>query len=268
MPSARTMHRIADDVGVERDACRARDRRSSPSRSAGTRSRTAARSPAASAPRATSAAASARQRARVLRRPALRPAPLALGLELLGRAEAAVGVSRRRAAARCARRRGRAAPTGGRARRRRRRRRLRPSASPSHRRSSLMAASDAAVERSRSVSSTRRMNVPPCVAREQPVEERRARVADVQVAGRARGESNSHRRGSGLGARGSGAAAPRASSATAWQAIDSPRPMLSTPSFVLPFTLTARHLTPSAARQVGAHRRQVRHELRPLGNRP
>ena len=65
-------------------------------------------------------------------------------------------------------------------------------------------------------------------------------------------------RGSGL----SGCGAKK--SATAWQAIDSPRPMLSTPSLVLPFTLTARGVDAEGGGEVGAHRLEVRQQLGPL----
>src|SRR5205085_306799 len=58
--------------------------------------------------------------------------------------------------------------------------------------------------------------------REEPVEQRRAGVADVQVPGGAGSETDSHGN----------------MNATAWAAMASPRPTASTPSLVLPFTLT------------------------------
>ena len=64
--------------------------------------------------------------------------------------------------------------------------------SPSQRRSSRIDGFRSRVDRSASVSSIRRMNVPPRAARQQPVEQRRAGVADVQLAGRARRESHAH----------------------------------------------------------------------------
>ena len=51
---------------------------------------------------------------------------------------------------------------------------------------------------------------------------------------------------------------------TAWHAMDSPRPMLSTPSFVLPLTLTAPASMPSAAGKIRAHRIEIRQQLRLL----
>ena len=75
---------------------------------------------------------------------------------------------------------------------RRRRRRPRPRPGPATRRSSLIACSDS---RRRALAvgvldaQDERAAV---VARQQPVEQRRARVADVQVAGRARGEADAH----------------------------------------------------------------------------
>src|SRR5262245_15561619 len=56
-------------------------------------------------------------------------------------------------------------------------------------------------------------------ARQQPVEERGARVADVEHPGRTRCESDSH---------------AFRTSAIAWAAIASPRPTASTPSLVFP----------------------------------
>src|SRR5688572_25442195 len=67
-------------------------------------------------------------------------------------------------------------------------------------------------------------------AGQQPVEERRARVAHVELTGWTRCESDSHLH----------------NNATAWTAIDSPAPVESTPSFVLPFTLTCDGSQPSA----------------------
>src|SRR5262245_9099615 len=75
-------------------------------------------------------------------------------------------------------------------------------------------------------------------ARHQPVEQRRARVAHVKLACRARRKSHpgrAHR------------ASPPTRTATAWAAIASPRPTASTLSFVLPFTLTWSIVTPSVA---------------------
>ena len=86
--------------------------------------------------------------------------------------------------------------------------------------------------------------------RQQPVEERRARVADVQLAGRAGSESDAH---TSVGSRQSTVGShsrqsqsavtvvsrqTQVSRATACAAIASPRPTASTPSFVLPLTLT------------------------------
>ena len=61
--------------------------------------------------------------------------------------------------------------------------------SPSHSRSSRMPWSNSAVERSRSVSSMRRTNVPPWRLREQRIVQRGADVADVQPPGRRRREA-------------------------------------------------------------------------------
>jgi hypothetical protein len=61
-------------------------------------------------------------------------------------------------------------------------------------------------------------------AREQPVEERGARVADVELTGGAGGEAYSHDGGR--------------NKLIAWAAMASPRPTASTPSLVFPFTLT------------------------------
>src|SRR3954466_6403362 len=69
-------------------------------------------------------------------------------------------------------------------------------------------------------------------AREQPVEERGAGVADVQLPGGTRGEPYSHL---------------ALSSATACAATASPRPTASTPSLVLPLMLTRSGSTPSAS---------------------
>ena len=132
----------------------------------------------------------------VARRASGRERVLALGLELRGRAEAVVGLRRRRAAPSRTTRRGAAARTAGTARARRRRPAPRPSRARASAGRAGWPASDSRVERSTSVSSMRRMNVPPRAAREQPVEQRRAGVADVQLAGRARRESDSHTSGS------------------------------------------------------------------------
>ena len=67
-------------------------------------------------------------------------------------------------------------------------------------------------------------------ARQQPVEERRAGVADVELTGRTRCKSNSHHAGSVHYDQASGSIA---SSATACAAIASPRPTASTPSLRL-----------------------------------
>ena len=87
--------------------------------------------------------------------------------------------------------------------------------------------------------------------REQPVEERRAGVADVQLAGRTRGESNSHScsdyQVACLGQ------PICATSATACAAMASPRPTASTPSFVFPLTLT-RGTNPECGGQLDANR--------------
>src|SRR5262249_16999359 len=69
-------------------------------------------------------------------------------------------------------------------------------------------------------------------AREQPVEERGTRIADVQLPGRTRCEPDSH---------------ALRTNAMAWAAIASPRPMASTPSLVFPLMLTRSIPTPSAA---------------------
>src|SRR3954462_5457509 len=67
--------------------------------------------------------------------------------------------------------------------------------------------------------------------REQPVEQRRAGVANVELPGRARREPNSHR---------------LLTNAIAWAAIASPRPTASTPSLVLALTLTRSTSVPRA----------------------
>src|SRR5438128_2688157 len=80
-------------------------------------------------------------------------------------------------------------------------------------------------------------------ARQEPIEERRARVADVQVARRAGRKSNPRR----------DHFAPRTSTAIACAAMASPRPVASTPSLVLPLTLTSDSAIPS----VSARRRRM-----------
>src|SRR4051812_2402828 len=75
--------------------------------------------------------------------------------------------------------------------------------------------------------------------REQPVEERRTRIADVKLPGRTRGKTDSHE------VMCSGCV--RWSRATAWAAIASPRPTASTPSFVLPLMLMQVRSIPIAA---------------------
>ena len=72
-----------------------------------------------------------------------------------------------------------------------------------------------------------RAALPAC---EQPVVERRPRVADVQVTGRTGSETQTR---SGLQEH------PCRNSATAWTAMPSPRPISPMPSLVLPLTLTA-----------------------------
>ena len=121
-----------------------------------------------------------------------------------------------------------------------------------------MPASDSRVDRSASVSSMRRMNVPSCAAREQPVEQRRARVADVQLPGRAGAKRT--RIGSSVAP---SVLRTRRSSATACTAMASPRPIASTPSLVLPLTLTRARRYP-APRPAAPDRLHVRRELRPL----
>ena len=183
--------------------------------------------------------ATARGTSRVLRRPPGREVRLRSASSFCRRAEAVVGVAARRAARWRTTRRGAGAPTGdtGRARRRR------PAPRPSRARASAdprgCSASDSRVDRSASVSSMRRMNVPSVAVRQQPVEQRRAGVADVQLAGGA-GAKLTRMHGSRLIDQHS------RSSATACAAIASPRPTASTPSLVLPFTLTARRRCPSA----------------------
>src|SRR5690606_25031939 len=70
--------------------------------------------------------------------------------------------------------------------------------------------------------------------RDEPVEQRGPRVADVQLAGRTGSEADTH----------GYAPVTRTTVATAWAAIASPRPTASTPSFVLPLTLTADTSSP------------------------
>ena len=89
-------------------------------------------------------------------------------------------------------------------------------------------------------------------AREQPVEQRRARIADMEVTGRGteRNEGASWRSQLDQTVRveSSSLSRPRRlSSATAWHAIASPRPVASTVSLVLPLTLTARRVDARAA---------------------
>ena len=62
---------------------------------------------------------------------------------------------------------------------------------------SRMTRTASSVERSRSVSSMRRMNLPRMVARVQPAKQRRAHAADVQHAGGAGGEARDDRAHSG-----------------------------------------------------------------------
>jgi hypothetical protein len=70
---------------------------------------------------------------------------------------------------------------------------------------------------------------------EEPVEERRPRIADVELPGRAWSKSYSHR------------PQYRPTSATACAATASPRPTASTPSFVFALMLTASGATPSVS---------------------
>ena len=106
-----------------------------------------------------------------------------------------------------------------------------------------MARSDSRVDRSTSVSSMRRTNVPPLPARQQPVEQRRPRVADVELAGRAGRERAPSR-------------APPGQHGTACAAMASPRPTASTPSLVFPLMLTRSGVDPDApARWPRASRR-------------
>ena len=66
-------------------------------------------------------------------------------------------------------------------------------ARPTQRSARRIAASDSGVERVRSVSSMRRMNLPPRLLRERVVEERDVRRADVRIAGRRRSDADAHR---------------------------------------------------------------------------
>ena len=214
------------------------------SRPAGTRKRIAAASPAADAARdlvgGQRAAAAA-----VLRRQARGQRRLPLGLELLGRAEAVVRAAAPRPASLRDRRVAieplglpvravRAADVGP---------FVPVEAQPSQvvedavlgfaRRSLRVGVLDAQHERAA------------VAARQQPVEQRRARVADVQMSGRTRREADAHRVGRPRGR--------RPASTTACAAIASPRPTASTPSLVLPLTLTAidgdaEHVAPALAR--------------------
>src|SRR5262249_23718559 len=102
----------------------------------------------------------------------------------------------------------------------------------------------------------------PRAAREQPVEERRASVADVEMSRGTRSEANAHHQWSVASDQWSvdqlrigkpiAAHCPlykgyrKRKSATACAAIASPRPTASSPSFVLPFTLTRAASTPIA----------------------
>ncbi len=120
---------------------------------------------------------------------------------------------------------------------------------------------------------------PVLAVRQQPIEERRAGVPDVQLTGGAGSESYAHTsvgsRQSGVGSRShqsessvgvveSESSVRRLSSATAWAAIASPRPTASTPSLVLPFTLTRLASMPSAAATARLDRVAVRSDLRAL----
>ena len=93
-------------------------------------------------------------------------------------------------------------------------------------------------------------------AREQPVEQRRARVADVQLAGRTRREPDAQRPHR----------APARTRAPRPRAPQSPRrgPTASTPSFVLPLTLTAASADAEHAGERARIAIDVRRELRPL----
>src|SRR5207249_3854647 len=85
---------------------------------------------------------------------------------------------------------------------------------------------------------------------QQPVEERRPRVADVKLARGAWCESDAHVLPAGLKTRPTycrpGLQTRRDRSATACTAIESPTPIESTPSLVFPFTLTLDASIPSA----------------------
>ena len=89
-------------------------------------------------------------------------------------------------------RRDAAARTGDRDRAVRRRRDPRPSRAPASAGLRGCSASDSRVDRSASVSSMRSRNVPSLPCAQQPVEERRAGVPDVQLTGRAGSESYAH----------------------------------------------------------------------------
>ncbi len=180
------------------------------SRSAGTRNRMTAFSPFSIRRRATSAGMS-RQRPAILRRQAGGQRLLPVGFELFGSCRSSGTPGRATAAPRCARGRCGTARSGGRGRRRRPPRRLRSSRAPSTGCPRGSPPRRRVEDRSRSVSSTRRMNVPPCAAREQPVEERGAGVAHVELPGGAGRKPDAHRHP---------AHAPLAMSATAWAAID------------------------------------------------
>ena len=117
---------------------------------------------------------------------------LALRLQLLGRAVAVVRVAAGDEPLAPSRGSDRAAPTGSTGRSGPPT--IGPSSQsrPSQRRPSRMPSTMSADDRSTSVSSMRRTNDAAMAAREQPVEERRAGAADVEVAGRRRREADAN----------------------------------------------------------------------------
>ena len=182
----------------------------------------------------------------VLRRTAGGEIRLALRLERRRRAETVVGVAGRDQLVARTTRTGAAAPTADRDHAGRRCPAPRPSARPSQRRSSRMPASDSRVERSVSVSSMRRINVPswPCASSQLNSAVRalptcRCPVGDgakrTRITWGSRGSRGSRVQGSRFTVHGSqGSQFRRVSSATAWAAIASPRPTASTPFVGLP----------------------------------
>ena len=226
-------HRIADDVGVERRPRRARGPVNVTSSVSGT-SKADDRPLAGVDPRARlfardrgtcrDTSAAGRRRDRPGDRPRACPASRSSSTRDASRS-ARWRRTRRGAAARTGDR-GRAAADVG------------PSSqsSPSQRRSSRMLASDSRVERSASVSSMRRMNVPslPCASSQLKSAVRALPTCSwpVGLGGDAHSEST---RAVSSFVQSSGR---HGHSATACAAMASPRPTASTPSFVFPLTLT------------------------------